>query len=135
MTRVCWGVEISRQRPPVPLVPLVDGHLAQRQVLAVLKGARGKDQKVAVGQHGLPVGHEVPAVPGDHHGQQVVRQGQLGQRLADPGMAVRDVDLDEVDVVVLLVVVEGLGHVLGRVDHVQPARHPRQQRALEGDGQ
>jgi len=45
------------------------------------------------------------------------------------------VDLDEVNVALLLVIVEGLAHVTRLIDHGQPLRHPGQQGALNGDGQ
>ena len=45
------------------------------------------------------------------------------------------VDFDEVDVALLLVVVEGLAHVGGVVDHVQLGGDAGEQAALEGDGQ
>ena len=62
-------------------------------------------------------------------------QLELGQTAANPRMTGLNMYLHKVHVIFFLIVVEGFGDVLCRVDHVQFARNPGQQRALQGDGQ
>ena len=81
------------------------------------------------------MGHDGLLSTGDHHHQQIRRNGQVLQGPAVPGVPRPQMDLDEVDVALLLVVVEGLAHVTRLVDHGQPICHLRQQSALDGDRQ
>ena len=131
---VC-GKRKLRQRFVHPWMVPADPDFAELHAAFVRIGRTVQDDGVIRRDERASVGNQRLPIPQHHDGQHILRDGDILEGMADPGMSLGETDLGQMDGLVFLIVVKGLEDIVGGTDYFQLLRHPWKQRALNGHRQ